>query len=41
MNMTPDLPFLNINNPFTNKRISGYLDKHIRMSLGTKVFFVE
>jgi len=33
MTITPDLPFLNIHNLFTNKRISVYLDKHFRMSL--------
>jgi len=26
MNITPDLPFLNIHNSFTNERISVYLD---------------
>jgi len=41
MDITPDLPFLHIHNPFTNERISVYLDKHSRMSLGTKVFFVK
>jgi len=43
MNITPDLPFLNIHtsNPFTNERISVYLDKHNRMSLNTKDYFVK
>jgi len=41
MNITPDLPFLNIHNPFTKKRISVYLDKHSRMSLDTKDYFVN
>ena len=36
-----DLPFLNIHNPFTNKRIRVYLDKHNRMSLNTKDYFVK
>ena len=41
MNITPDLPFLNIHNPFTNDRFSVYLDKHGRMSLATKDYFVK
>jgi len=41
MNITPDLPYLNIHNVFTNERISIYLDKHSRMSLDTKNYFVE
>jgi len=41
MNITPDLPFLNIHNPFTNESISVYLDKHSCMSLDTKNFFVK
>jgi len=41
MDITPDLPFLNIHNPFTNERISVYLDKHNRMSLNKKDYFVE
>ena len=41
MDITPDLPFLNIHNPFTNERISVYLDKHNRMSLNTKKYFVK
>jgi len=38
-----DLSFLNIHNPFTNKRISVYmyLDKHSRMSLDTKDYIVK
>jgi len=40
INITPDLPFLNIQNPFTNGRISIYLDEHNRMSLETKDYFV-
>jgi len=39
--ITPDLPFLNIHNPFTNERISEYLDKHCRMSLDIKNYFVK
>jgi len=43
--ITPYLPFLNIHNPFTNERISliisVYLDKHNRMSLNTKDYFVN
>jgi len=41
MDITPDLPFPNIHNPFTNERISVYLDKHNRMSLNKKDYFVE
>jgi len=41
MDITPDLPFLNIHNLFTNERISVYLDKHNRMSLNSKDYFVE
>ena len=41
MNMTPDLPFLYIHNPFTNERISIFLDKHSHMSLDTKDYFVK
>ena len=41
MNITPDLPVLNIYNLFTNERISIYLDKHICMSLDTKDYFVK
>ena len=40
-NITPDLPFLNIHNSFTNERISVYLDKHRPMSLDTKDYFVK
>jgi len=29
MNIKPDLPFLNIHNPFTNERVSVYWDKQI------------
>ena len=36
-----DLPFLNIYNPFTDKRISIYLDKQSHMSLDTKDNFVK
>ena len=39
--MKPDLPFLNIHNLFTNESISVYLDKHSRMSLGTKNYFAK
>jgi len=41
MNIMPDIPFLNIHNPFTNERIIVYLDKHRRMSLDTKNYFVK
>ena len=41
MNITLDLPFRNIHNPFTNERISIYLDKQSRMSLGTLDYFVK
>jgi len=41
INITPDLTFLNIHNPFTNERISVYLDKHSRMFLDTKDYFVK
>ena len=41
MNITPDLPFLKIHSPFTNERISVYLDKHSRMSLDKNGYFVK
>ena len=41
MDITPDLPFLNIHNPFTNERTSVYLDKHNRVFLNTKDYFVK
>ena len=41
MNITPDFPFLNVHNPYTNKRIRVYSDKHSRMSLDTKDYFVK
>ena len=41
MNITPDLPFLNIHNPFTNERIGVHLYKHSHMSLDTKAYFVK
>ena len=41
MNITLNLSFLNIHNPFTNERISIYLDKHSRMSLDTKDYFKQ
>ena len=41
MDITPDLLYLNMHNPFTNERISVYLDKHSRMSLDTKNYFVK
>jgi len=41
MDITLDLPFLNIHNRFTNERISVYLDTHSLMSLGPKCYFVE
>jgi len=41
MNTAPDLPFLNIQYPFTNERITVYLDKHSRMFLDTKDYFIK
>jgi len=41
MDITPDLPYLNILNTFTNERISVYLDTHSRMSLDIKNYFVK
>jgi len=41
MDITPDLQFLHIHNPFTNERISVYLDKHSRMSLDKKDYLVK
>jgi len=41
MNITSELPFLNIHNPFTSKRISVYSDKHSRMPMDTKDYFVK
>jgi len=41
INITPDLLFLNIQNLFTNERISVYLDNHSRMSLDTKYYVVK
>ena len=41
LNITPDHPFLNILNMFTNEIISAYLDKHGRLSLDTKDYFVK
>jgi len=41
MNITPDLTFLNIHNPFTNEMIREYLDKQSCMSLDTKDYFVK
>ena len=42
MDIMPDLTFLNIHNSFTNeRRISVYLDKHNRMSLNIKDYFVK
>jgi len=41
MDITPDIPFLNIQNPFTNERISIYLDKHNCMFWNTKDYFVK
>ena len=41
MNITPDLLFLNIQNPFTSETISVNFDKHTLMSLGTKYYFVK
>ena len=40
MNITSDLPFLNIHNLFTNERLSVYLTEHSRMSSDTKDYFV-
>jgi len=41
MDITPDLPFLNIHNQFTNERIIVDLDKHNRMSLNTNDYFIK
>jgi len=41
MNITLDLPFLNIHDPFSIKRISVYIDTHSRMSLDTEDYFVK
>jgi len=41
MNITHDLPFLNIHNSFTNKRISVYWGKQSPMSLDAKDYFVK
>jgi len=41
MDITPDLPFLNIHNPFTNEKISVYFDKHNHMFVNTKDYFVK
>ena len=41
INITPDLQFLNIHNPFTNKSISVYLDRHNRMSLDRNDYVVK
>ena len=41
MNITPDVPFLNIHNPCANDRISIFFDKHSCMCLDTKDFFVK
>jgi len=41
MNITPELPFLNIHNLFTNERIRVYLDKHSSMSFLTKDYVVK
>ena len=41
MNITLNLPFLNIHNLFTNERISVYLDKHTRTSLDIKNYAVK
>jgi len=35
MNITVDLPFFNIHNPFTNEKINVYWDKHSGMSMDT------
>ena len=42
MDITPDLPFLNIQKKkVTNERISVYLNKHSRMSLDIKDYLVK
>ena len=41
MYITLDLPYLNIQDSFTNERISVHLDKHSHMSLDTKDYFVK
>ena len=39
---TPDLPFLNIQNPFTmNESLSVHLDKHNHIALDTQDYFVK
>jgi len=40
-NITPDLLFRNMHNLFTSERICVYLDKHSRMSLYTRDYFVK
>jgi len=41
MNITPDLPFLNIHNLCTNEKITVFLDKHNSMLVHTKDYFVK
>jgi len=41
MDIMPNLPYLNVHNPFTNERISVYLNNHSCMSLDTKDYFVK
>lgn len=41
MNITLDLSFLKNYKPFTNKMISLYLDKHSRMSMDAKEYFIK
>jgi len=41
IDITQDLPFLNIHNLFTNERISVYFDKHSRIVVDTKDYFVK
>jgi len=41
MDNTPDLPFINIHNPFTNEKSSVFMDKHNCMSSSTKDYFIK
>ena len=41
MDITPNLPYLNIYNHITNESISVYLDKHSRISLDIKNYLVK
>jgi len=41
MDITPDLPFQNNHNLFTNEKISVYLDKQNRKFVNRKDYFVK